>query len=124
MRNKVALRRRDHKRESVCFPIRSESVEWQTEDNGRVTLRVENKGAFNRLAQTLFFKPRVSYIHLDSMGSFVWTRLDGKTQACDIAEEMEKQYGNKAQPTEERLFRFLGTLKENGFIAWNKVRRS
>ena len=119
MRNKRALRRRETAVKSVCFPVRSDRVEWQTTDDGCVTLRVENKGVFNRLAQLLFFRPKVSYIHLDSFGSFVWSRLDGKTQASDIAEAMEKQYGNKIQPTEERLFRFLGILKENGFIVWN-----
>ena len=119
MRSDRALRRRETAVESACYPVRSDRVEWQTEDDCGVTLRVENRGAFNRLAQLLFFRPRVSYIHLDDLGSFVWSRLDGKTQTADIVSAMEKQYGNKAQPTEERLLRFLGMLKENGFIVWN-----
>ena len=120
MKDKRRLKGKCHGRcREPLVPVHSEGVEWQTAENGRVTLRVENKGAFNRLAQLLFFRPKVSYIHLDDLGSFVWSRLDGKTQTADIVSAVEKQYGNEAQPTEERLLRFLGTLKENGFIVWN-----
>ena len=45
---------------------------FQTDDNGAVTIMVENKGVFNKIAQVVFRKPRISKIHLDEMGNFIW----------------------------------------------------
>ena len=45
--------------------------------NMLVVLDIENTGAFNKLAQKLFGKPRVSHVHLDEFGSFVWKCIDG-----------------------------------------------
>lgn len=57
-------------------PRRREGLTWSEED-GRVTLAIENTGIWNRLFQKLLKKPKVSYIHLDEMGSFIWPLLDG-----------------------------------------------
>ena len=50
---------------------------FQTDDNGAVTIMVENKGVFNKIAQVVFRKPRISKIHLDEMGNFIWPYIDG-----------------------------------------------
>ena len=42
---------------------------FQTDDNGAVTIMVENKGVFNKIAQVVFRKPRISKIHLDEMST-------------------------------------------------------
>ena len=64
------------------IPMRPDSINWSKDDEGIVTLDIENKGFFNTIAQKFFHKPRVSHIHLDKMGSFVWPLIDGET---DIA---------------------------------------
>ena len=33
-------------------PLRKESIGWKTEENGFVTLEIENKGVFNRIGNT------------------------------------------------------------------------
>ena len=48
---------------------------FQTDDNGAVTIMVENKGVFNKIAQVVFRKPRISKIHLDEMGNFIKMNL-------------------------------------------------
>ena len=60
------------------IPVRPETIKWSTDGNGIVTLDIENTGVFNRVAQKLLKKPKVSHIHLDEMGSFVWPLIDGK----------------------------------------------
>ena len=59
-------------------PARPEGISWSADENGIVTLDIENTGAFNRIAQKLLKKPKVTHIHLDEIGSFVWPLLDGE----------------------------------------------
>ena len=74
---------------------------FQTDDNGAVTIMVENKGVFNKIAQVVFRKPRISKIHLDDMGNFIWPYIDGTR-------------------TYKRLVQYFKTLESYGFITFNK----
>ena len=60
------------------IPKRNEKYRWTYDDNGLVTIEIDNKGFFNRLLQKIAKKPPVTYIHLDENGSFVWKAIDGK----------------------------------------------
>lgn len=91
------------------------NINWTKED-GEVTLQIENRGVFNFLAQKLFKKPKISYIHLDDFGSFVWTKIDGETDIIEIGKEVEVKFGEKANPLYERLSQYLQILKSYGFI--------
>ena len=103
------------------IPVRSEHIGWSQADDGRVTLDIENKGLFNRIAQKLFKKPRVSHIHLDSIGSFVWPLIDGERSIMAIGEIVEEGLGERAQPTYERLAKFFQILDSYGFIKWKEI---
>ena len=89
---------------------------FSTDEKGVITLEIENKGVFNRVAQKLLKKPKISYIHLDDFGSFIWTKIDGKTDIIAIGTEVEAHFGEKANPLYERLSQYLQTLKNYGFI--------
>ena len=60
------------------IPSRAKSIEWTTDGDGIVTLEIKNTGWANKIAQVLFKRPKISYIHLDKMGSFIWPIMDGK----------------------------------------------
>ena len=64
-------------------PVRAD-IKWDTDADGNITLHVENKGSMNKIAQVLFKKPKVSYIHLDEMGNFIWPMLDGEKDITEI----------------------------------------
>ena len=64
-------------------PQINEGLNWNKDENGIVTLEIENTGLFNRIAQKIFKKPKISYVHLDELGSFVWLLIDGKTNIGD-----------------------------------------
>ena len=81
-----------------------------------VTIFVENKGFFNRLAQKLLKKPSISKIHLDNMGSFLWLQIDGKSTIYEIAQSVKKQFGEDAEPLYHRLLQYIRTLEDYGFI--------
>ena len=66
-------------------PLRKESIGWKTEENGLVTLEIENKGVFNRIAQMLLKKPKI--LILDDSTSAVDTRTDALIKKA-FAEEI------------------------------------
>ena len=98
------------------IPSRKEGIGWNTDENGIVTLEIKNKGFFNFLAQKFFKKPRISYVHLDEMGSFVWPLLDGKTDVTELGKRVDEHFGEKAQPLYERLAKYFMILESYGFI--------
>lgn len=98
------------------IPKRKENIKWTADKNGIVTLEIENKGVFNRIAQKLFRKPKISYIHLDENGSFIWQKLDGEKNLTEIGKEVDERFGDAAHPLYERLAKFCQILESYGFI--------
>lgn len=99
-------------------PLRPEHIPWSTNEDGIVTLDIENKGIMNRIAQKLLKKPKVTHIHLDEIGSFVWPMIDGVHTIADMGEPLEEHFGEKAKPTYERLAQFFKILESYGFVEW------
>lgn len=93
---------------------------FTVDENSIVTLEIENKGVFNKIAQKLFKKPKISYIHLDEMGSFIWPYIDGKRDITEIGVLVREHFGDKAEPLYERLSQYFKTLESYGFIEFNK----
>ncbi len=89
---------------------------WSTDENGTVTLEKENTGIFNKIAQVLLKKPKISFIHLDEMGSFIWPLLDGKTDIIELGEKVKEHFGEKAEPLYERLAKYIQILESYNFI--------
>lgn len=100
------------------IPQRKTGLPWKKDGDGTVSLEVENKGIANRIAQKLIKKPKISYIHLDEFGSFIWQSTDGEKNIAEIGKELSAQFKDKAEPLYERLAQFFGILESNGFIEW------
>ncbi len=100
------------------IPQKSENIGWSADTQGAVTLEVENRGVFNRIAQKLFKRPKISYIHLDENGSFIWPLIDGVRDITEIGKLVDGHFGEKAQPLYERLVKFFQILDSYGFIVW------
>ncbi len=100
------------------IPVKNEKIGWSKNEEGLVSLEIENRGVFNKIAQKLFKKPRVSYVHLDDNGSFVWEIIDGKMSVYEIGQKVEEHFGEKAQPLYERLVKFFYILQSSGFVKW------
>lgn len=100
------------------IPVRPEQIQWSADKEGIVTLDIENTGFFNRAAQKLLKKPKVSHIHLDEMGSFVWPLLDGEKNIIELGKLVEAQFGEKANPLYERLAKYFQILDSYDFIEW------
>lgn len=92
------------------------AIEWNSDEKGNVTLIVENKGFFNRIAQKLIQKPEKTQVHLDKIGSFIWMKFDGTRSVYEIAMEVKREFGQKADPLYDRLIAYMEMLREQGFI--------
>ena len=100
------------------IPQKNGNIGWSSNDDGAVILEVENRGVFNRIAQKLFKRPKISYIHLDENGSFIWPLIDGVRDITEIGKLVDEHFGEKAQPLYERLVKFFQILDSYGFIFW------
>ncbi len=100
------------------IPCRKDSIAWSIKENGEVTIEIENKGVFNRIFQLLLKKPKITYIHLDEMGSFIWPLLDGETDITALGEKVKNHFGEKAEPLYPRLVKYFEILKNCKFITF------
>ncbi len=98
------------------IPAHKEGMKWSVDDDNMVTLEMENKGVTNRIAQFLIRKPKISYIHLEEFGSFIWPLIDGEKDIIKIGELVEEHFGEKANPVYERLSKYFWTLENYGFV--------
>lgn len=114
--------RRKNKNNCLEFvPIRKEKIFWSVNEN-IVTLEIERKGFFDKIAQVVFKRPKKSYIKLDELSSFVWLNIDGKRNINDIAILLKENHKEKAEPLYNRLIHFFKILYDNKFIVYKKVR--
>ncbi|MBQ8868367.1 MAG: PqqD family protein [Oscillospiraceae bacterium] len=102
------------------IPFRNPMLGWSTDENGIVSLEIQNTGVFNRIAQKLFKKPKVSYVHLDEMGSFLWPLLDGEENLIELGKKVDEHFGEKAHPLYERLAKYFQILDSYAFVIWVK----
>ena len=98
------------------IPKIKEDLRWEKTPKD-VTIYIENKGVMNRIAQKVLHKPKVSQIHLDEMGNFIWPLIDGNKTICELAEYVKQEFGEKAEPLYQRIVQYMRTLESYEFIA-------
>lgn len=100
------------------IPTRKTGIDWDKNEEGKVTLHIKNVGLMNKIAQKLFKKPEVSHIYLDDIGSFVWPLLDGEKDIIALGELVKEEFGEKAEPLYERLAKYFQILDSYSFVEW------
>ena len=98
------------------IPVRNKNITWKQDDENKVTLEIENTGFFNTVAQKFFRKPRISYVHLDENGSFLWPLLDGEKTILELGVLVKEHFGEKAEPLYERLAKYFQILESYKFV--------
>lgn len=98
------------------IPRYKPELKHETDGDGNVTIFKENKGVFYYITQKLLKKPRVSQIHLDEMGAFIWPLINGENTVADIAESVKAHFGEKAEPLYDRLVTYMDMLERYGFV--------
>ena len=100
------------------IPKHNALYEYRTNQNGLVEVKIVNKGLFNRIAQIFFKRPRISWIELPGMGTFIWNQIDGKRNVYEIGQLLKEEYGQEAEPLYERLCTFIKSLHNSCFIVY------
>ncbi len=102
------------------IPVISDKYKWEVDEEGNVTIFVENRGLFNRIAQKLLKKPEVSQLHLERFGSYIFPLIDGKKTIYEIGQEVGAHFGDEAEPLYPRLTKYTKMLYSYGFIEYVK----
>ena len=101
-------------------PLRSQKIEWSADENGLVTITMENSGFFNKALQLLMKKPKRSFIHLDEKGSFFWRSADGSHTLGEIALGSAEKFSEAPDISLTAAKRFLEILCGCGFYSYKK----
>lgn len=105
------------------IPKRNALYHWEMNQNKHVEVSVLNRGFYNRVAQLLFRRPKISNIELDDLGSFIWQEMDGQKSIYEIGTAVKAKFGKKAEPLYERLCEYIKILHNNRFIVYENKKR-
>ena len=96
-------------------------LEWREED-GRCVLLRPRFGASRpgRWLARLAGDPHYR-IRLDEVGTLVWKACDGRTSLAEIARAMRSAFGDRVEPADERLARFVRGMLKGGMIALDEA---
>lgn len=98
------------------IPEKNSEIRWHRDFKERIILEIENRGAFNTIAQRVFGKPRFTKVHLDEMGTFVWPEIDGKKTVTEIAALVQEHFGEKAEPLYPRMVKYFQIMESYHFV--------
>ncbi|MCU0333075.1 MAG: PqqD family protein [Ignavibacteriaceae bacterium] len=70
----------------------------------------------SKIIKSRFFKAK-----LDEFGTETWLEMDGTKSVQSISEHLQKKFGDKINPVEERLTKFLSELYKYNFITFKEL---
>ena len=107
------MKKKDSKNYLDFIPEKNPEIEYETGEDGIITVLIEWKGFYHKLAQRFFRRPRVSEIKLD---------IDHKKDVHAISKELEAEFPSMEQPL-TRLIKYLEILHDNHLIYWKGEKR-
>ena len=72
--------------------IKNPEIEYETNDKGQVTVMIEWRGFYHRIAQRFFKRPKVSAIKLDDYGSFLWQSINDQKTVHQLSLDLQSQF--------------------------------
>lgn len=61
--------------------------------------------------------------NLDDIGTQTWLLIDGTNQVFQIADSLSEQFGERVEPSHDRLIAFLNQLYRNDFIYFKELKK-
>mgnify|MGYP006912238906 FL=1 len=80
---------RDKRNYLDFVPVKNPQLPWQEDEGGIVTVEVTHRGIAAKVAQVAFNRPKVSQIHMDAFGSFIWKEIDGEQNIYEIGQKLK-----------------------------------
>ena len=92
-------------------------LEWLVLDDGRCVVLRPRLGE-SRIGRWLASKvgDPCYRIRLDDVGTFIWKACDGETPLTAIAGRLRAEFGERVEPAEERLARFVQSMLRSRMI--------
>lgn len=97
-------------------PVRSAELTWKRGEDGMIVLEVENTGVFNRIAQKFFKRPKVTKVHMEEYGSFLWPLIDGERSVMELADLQKAEFGEEVEPLYPRVVKYMQIMESYHFI--------
>lgn len=98
------------------IPVINEEYSWQLRENDTVIVNVIRKGLYNSFAVKYLNRSETNEIELDSYGSYVWQKIDGKKKIKDIIVEIINDLGEERELAEKRAALFFEMLRMHRLI--------
>lgn len=98
-------------------PVRT--ADWEEKGGRIVVLRPKPrrrgiKGALDWLLHLMSARK----IKLDEIGTFAWLRLDGVQTVAQVAHQIEREFGDRVRPAEEKLGYLVRVLRREGLLGY------
>ncbi len=92
-------------------------LEWLVADDGRCVVLRPRLGE-SRIGRWLASKvgDPCYRIRLDDVGTFIWRACDGETPLIGVAGRLRTEFGERIEPVEERLARFVDAMRRSRMI--------
>lgn len=95
--------------------VKNPETEFEVDDKKQVTVMIEWKGFYHKIAQRFFKRPKVSEIKLDTYGSFIWLAINDQKTVHQLSLELQTQFPKMEKPL-ARMIQFLEILKDHHLI--------
>jgi Coenzyme PQQ synthesis protein D (PqqD) len=101
-------------------PVRN--YEYEVENNGLISVFVPKfdikwlDRILSGIIKSRFFKAK-----LDEFGTETWLEIDGVKSVQMISNQLSKKFGEKINPVDERLTKFLSELYKYNFITFKEL---
>lgn len=98
------------------------NYDHEIEASGKVSVlvpRFKNKFLVDLLVPRL--KSPYIKAKLDEFGSVTWLEINGNNKVSDISGTLTHKFGDKIQPVNERLTKFLTQLYKYNFISFKEI---
>ena len=101
-------------------PVRN--YDHVVEDSGLISVLVPKfdikwiDKIMSKIIKSRFFKAK-----LDEFGTETWLEMDGTKSVQTVSEHLQKKFGDKINPVNERLTKFLSELYKYNFITFKEL---
>lgn len=101
-------------------PLPAFGHEMEEEGTVRVLIPRFQGKLSSKLLQPRLKSPYIK-LSLDELGSAVWLACDGKQNVRTICDTLREQLGEKIEPAEDRITRFLSQLYNKDLIIFREI---
>jgi hypothetical protein len=97
-------------------PVRVAS--WRDVDERVILERPRPQRGLRSLLEWITYALSTRYIRLDEVGSYAWRHFDGQRTVSQVAEALRRDFGERVEPTEERLGHLVRMLRQERLLAY------